>query len=291
VRIQAQPTRAAIVGGVMVHEDWLAAETEIFLAEGENHIRYRPQPGNAVPETLARLQEHLHLAGLDLEVGLTRQKRLIVRHNQYGSQFKFKGSSQKTPLLSKRPGKPEWSRRGRDVQGTLDGESAFGIGRMLVGYLDNTRTSELAVLWRGGASEDGRTAWVHVAQNGIAFQEGQESGRPPVRLTLPALQTRNLGRWLECRSGFRSLADLRLEAWPQVQDALNMLFAVSCELDDWRDRIREWIVRFQNQALTCLRRGISADGPPRMSNGQARQAEEMARTLRDLIRSGPGAVG
>lgn len=278
VRIQGFPSRAAITGGVTVHDDWLREEREIFLAEGENFIRYIPQ-GEPVADFLARLQEAVVGAGLDLEVGLTRQRRLIVRHNQYGSQFKFKGCSRSTPLLSKRPGKVEWSRRGRDIAGTLDGESAFGIGRMLVGYLDNTRTSELAVLWRGGPLEEGRIGRVHVAQNGLLFQDGESSERPLVRLTLPALQTVNLGRWVETRSGFRSLADVRLGTWPEVQDSLHVLFAVSCELDDWRERVQGWVKRYQNQALTFLRRR-PGDDRPLLSHERANEAEAMAELLR-----------
>jgi hypothetical protein len=288
VRILGFPTRAAITGGVTLHEDWLRAEREIFLAEGENFIRYVPQQEESVDGFLDRLQEAVVRAGLDLEVGLTRQRRLIVRHNQYGSQFKFKGCSRATPLLSKRPGKVEWSRRGRDIHGTLDGESAFGIGRMLVGYLDNMRTSELAVLWRGGPLEDGRVGRVHVAQNGVLFQESENSERPLVRLTLPALQTWNLGRWVETRSGFQSLADARMECWPEVQDTLNMLFAVSCELDDWKEKVHGWVKRYQNQALSYLRRRFGCEVSPLLSPQRASEAEHMARTLREALQAGAG---
>ncbi len=287
VRILAFPSRASITGGVTLHEDWLRAEQEVFLAEGDHYIRCASKPGEAVPEFLARMQDSVLLAGLDLEIGMTRQRRLVVRHNQYGSHFKFKGSSRKTPILSKRPGKIEWSRPGRDVQGTVDGESAFGIGRMLVGYLDNSRTSELAVLLRGVALKDGQTARVHVVQNGIVFQDRQDMHQPLVRLTLPSLYTHHLGAWLETRSGFCSLADVQLGGWPQVQDTLNLLFAVSCELEDWTERMDGWIKRYQNQALRFLRQNGQGEGVPGSDEGQALRAEDMARLLRQWIENGP----
>jgi hypothetical protein len=289
-RVLGFPSRAVIVGGVTVDESWLRAEQEIFLAEGDNYLRTAPRPDETVAEFLARLQEAVVATGLDLEVALTRQRRLAVRHNQYGSQFKFKGSSRSTPLLSKRPGKVEWSRRGRDIQGTLDGEPAFGIGRMLVGYLDNARTSELAVLWRSGGLDNGRGARVHVAQNGLLFQESDAHDRPLVRLTLPALHTWNLGRWVETRSGFASLADVRVDAWPATQDTLNVLFAVSCELDDWKERMGGWEKRFQNQALAYLRRRTGGGETPLLSEQRSREAEDMARLLREAMRSRPAAA-
>jgi hypothetical protein len=286
VRIVAFPSRAALTGGVTLHEDWLRVEQEVFLAEGEQYVRCSPRAGDDVPGFLARLQAAVLAAGMDLEVGVTQQRRLIVRHNQYGSHFKFKGSSRKTPILSRRPGKIEWSKPGRDIHGTLDGESAFGIGRMLVGYLDNTRSSELAVLWRGGALGARQSARVHVVQNGIMFQDRQDMHQPLVRLTLPSLYSTHLGAWLETRSGFGSLAEARLNAWPQVQDTLNLLFAVSCELEDWRERLSGWIRRYQNQALRYLRQSGQAEWADPAEEGQAERAEDMARLLRGWIKSG-----
>jgi hypothetical protein len=290
VRVQGFPSRAAITGGVTLHDDWLRAEQEVFLAEGDHYVRCAPQVGEGVPDFLARLQDAVLAAGLDLEIGVTRQQRLIVRHNQYGSHFKFKGSSRKTPILSKRPGKIEWSRSGRDIEGTLDGESAFGIGRMLVGYLDNTRTSELAVLWRGGCREGGNEGRVHVVQNGIVFQDRQDMRQPLVRLTLPSLYSYQLGTWLETRSGFFSLGAARVTAWPQVQDTLNLLFAVSCELEDWRERLDGWILRYQNQALRFLRQ-CGPGGAPLSDEGQELHAEDMARVLRHWMEHGPPSAG
>jgi hypothetical protein len=286
VRIQGFPSRASLTGGVTLHDDWLRAEQEVFLAEGDHFVRCAPKGDEGVQAFVARLQDAVLAAGLDLEIGITRQQRLLVRHNQYGSHFKFKGSSRKTPILSKRPGRIEWSRPGRDIQGTLDGESAFGIGRMLVGYLDNPHTSELAVLWRGGALHGGTEGRVHVVQNGIVFQERQDMHQPLVRLTLPALYTFQLGAWLETRSGFTSLNDVRLNTWPQVQDALNLLFAVSCELEDWRERLDGWIKRYQNQALRFLRQ----NGPDETfveEAGEELKAEDMARVLRRWMEQGP----
>ena len=288
VRIHGFPSRASLTGGVTLHEDWLRAEQEVFLAEGDHFVRCGPRPGEGIHDFLGRLQEAVLAAGLDLEIGMTRQQRLIVRHNQYGSHFKFKGSSRKTPLLSKRPGRIEWSKAGRDIQGTLDGESAFGIGRMLVGYLDNARTSELAVLWRGGSLESGDVGRVHVVQNGIVFQERQDMRQPLVRLTLPSLYSFHLGSWLETRSGFKGLGDVAVTTWPQVQDALNMLFAVSCELEDWRERLDGWIKRYQNQALRFLRHA-GPEGTPVSDGVLDVQAEDMARVLRHWMEHGPPA--
>jgi len=44
VTIDVLPSRAYILGGVSLEEDWVRAEEEIFLAEGEHFVRYRIGP-------------------------------------------------------------------------------------------------------------------------------------------------------------------------------------------------------------------------------------------------------
>lgn len=284
VTIQELPTRAYLMGGVPLEEDWVQAEEEIFLAEGEHFVRYRIGADDTVGSLVTGLREQVRAAGLDVEVGLNAQRRLVVRHNQYGSQYKFKGCSFQTPLLSRRPGKVEWSRKGRDIQGALGGEPAFGIGRMLVGYLDNEQTSELAVVWRGGRLEQGRGARCYVVQNGLSFQDGAGVDNAPLCLALPTLYTRQLGQWMETPSGYRGLADLRFDTWQELRDALHLLLAVAFDVEDWRERVQGWIKRYQNQALACLRKSSPLrELPAADERVTAAQAERMALQLRARI--------
>jgi hypothetical protein len=283
VRITELPSRAAIVGGVAINDDWIWAEREVFLAEGDRYVRCSPARNEPLAEFLTRLQEQVRSSGLDLEVGLTRHRRLVVRHTQYGSQFRFKGSSLTTPLLSKRPGKLEWSRKGRDIQGTLAEEPAFGIGRMLVGFLDNERTSELAVVWGSDPPPDGKSYRCAVVQNGIEFQDGDQPDSERLRFSIPSFQTAQLGRWVDTRSGFGALSELRVESWLQVLDGLYLLLAVQGEVIEWKDRIRSWIERYQNRALVSLRRGMPMPGARPAETERLSQAERMANLLREAV--------
>jgi flagellin len=283
VQIQGFPEKASLTGGVAVHEDWVRSEQELFLAEGERFVRYVPEPGMTVRDFLAQLQSAVSTGGLDLRVGLTRQRRLTVRHNQYGSHFKFKGFSRKTPLLSKRPGRMEWSRKGKDIRGTLHGEQAFGIGRMLVGFQENAHTSELAVVWRGDRLEQGTQARSFVVQNGIFFQDGNDPGRERNRLSIPSFYTSSLGRWLETKTGYRSLADARANTWQELADSVQLLFAVSCEADEWKGRVREWIQEYQNLALDYLRKEVPAQAKPPGDVQRQLEVERMAEVMRNLI--------
>ncbi|MDH4225545.1 MAG: hypothetical protein OEW12_07860 [Deltaproteobacteria bacterium] len=263
VTIQSLPTRGFLMGAVPLDQDWIRAETEIFLAEGERFVRYRPEPDVSVEGFITGLRTALHTSGLNMEVGTTRQNRLLIRHAQYGSQPRFKGSSRMTPLLSKRPGRLEWNRRGRDVQGTIGGETAFGIGRVLMGYLDNKATAELAVAWKGGATQPTENLTCRVAQNAIAFHDGEDGGRAVARLALPSFHSSLLGRWVDTLTGYRCLADIRASTWDELLDTLYMLYSISGELEEWKERAAIWIERYQNRALAVLRRGmVTPEGKP-----------------------------
>lgn len=283
IEILGFPDKASITGGVAVHEDWLRSEQEIFLAEGERFVRYVPEGALSVWEFVAQLQKTVSRTGLDLQVGLSRQRRLVVRHNQYGSHFKFKGFSRKTPLLSKRPGRVEWSRKGKDIQGTMHGEQAFGIGRMLVGFQENPHTSELAVVWRGERLHKGSRARCFVVQNGIFFQDGNDPGRERNRLSVPSFYTGALGRWLETKSGYRSLGDIRAGTWQEIADAVQLLFAVSCEVDEWKGRVNDWIEQYQGLGLDYLRKEIPLQEAPSGEQRRRVEAEKMAKVMRKLI--------
>ncbi len=285
VRIIGFPSKASIVGGVSLHEHWLRAEQEIFLAEGERYVRFQPQAQRSLAEFVGDMQAAVRRAGLDLEVSLTRQRRLMVRHGQYGSQFKFKGSSRLTPLLSKRPGKLEWSRRGKDIQGTLQGEPAFGIGRLLIGYLDNPLTSELAVLWRGDELTAGQSARCVVVQNGVQFQEREEDANS-ARIALPALYPHQVTRWMETRSGYHALSEIRSGTWQELEDSLHMLYAVTSEIEDWRTRVQRWIKRYQDRAVTYLRRGLPLPGMPAGAAEPMPSAQTMAVALQKIMQAG-----
>lgn len=289
VSILSPPSRAAITGGVAVHEDWLRTEQEIFLADGDRFVRHNPAGDADIAEFLRRLQQKVRRAGLDLEVGLTRQRRLLVRHNQYGSHYKFKGLSRNTPLLCKRPGRMEWSRKGQDIQGTLHGEPAFGVGRMLVGLQDNANTSDLAVLWRGGRLEEGREPRVFVVQNAIRFQNSTEAGLAPESICLPSMYMAAQGKWLDTRSGYRALADARADTWQELADALQVLFAVSCEIDEWREQVREWIKSNQDLALEYLRKEMPAEPSPGDTPEDGADLHEMLRAMQQLLSPVEGA--
>jgi hypothetical protein len=121
-------------------------------------------------------------------------------------------------------------------------------------------------------------------QNGIEFQDGDQPDAERLRFSIPSFQTAQLGRWVDTRSGFGALADVRAESWLQVLDGLYLLLAVQGEVIEWKDRVRSWIERYQNRALVSLRRGMPVPAVPRPGETErVSQAERMANLLREAV--------
>ena len=111
-----------------------------------------------------------------------------------------------------------------------------------------------------------------------------------LRISLPSLLPKQLGRWVDTRSGVASLAALNTDSWQEVLDGLYVLLAVSGEVVEWKDRVRAWIERYQNRALISLRQGFAAAPEPPPEPAYAGRAESMATLLRDRIQGGPGTA-
>ena len=124
----------------------------------------------------------------------------------------------------------------------------------------------------------------YVVLNGIRFQDSAELESEPVRIALPTFYTHLSGRWLETPSGIGSLTKVRFDTWQETRDSMQVMLAVSFDLEDWKERVTGWIKRYQNQALACLRKSDPfseiLSGNDKMT---ANQAERMARQLRELI--------
>ena len=81
-----------------------------------------------------------------------------------------------------------------------------------------------------------------------------------------------------------------MESWNEVLDALYLLLAASGEVVEWKDRMRAWIERYRNRALSALRRGLVIPETPAVSaEPPGGRAQRMADLLRRAIHGEPEA--
>lgn len=129
---------------------------------------------------------------------------------------------------------------GRDIKGTINGESATGKGQILTGNKGTRCVEGLSVRFRppsgsllnGQADPETGTSsipkegilvgQVLVNQNSLRFQTGGNQNQT-VSVSVNAVNTENLGRGIENTSGFNSLMDINLLDFESAQDSLKLI--------------------------------------------------------------------
>ncbi|HSH12279.1 MAG TPA: hypothetical protein VLA15_00970, partial [Desulfurivibrionaceae bacterium] len=219
VAIDESARPASLMGAASVSPSVIAQESWISLREGGHEARYQVR-GDEDPRQLAQnLQRCLKDAGLDLSVYLTRDQRLLFLHNQLGGQPRFEGISQKTRLVSARPGDPVWATPGRDVLGTIGTEPAQGQGGFLIGAKGNPRTEGLIIYYDGQVDYPGQVVgYVRVSQSGLLVPL-DVAGQEVEILSLPDLRPKQQAVGVRNPSGFKSLQQIRAGSPTERRDA------------------------------------------------------------------------
>ncbi|MEE2716560.1 MAG: flagellin [SAR324 cluster bacterium] len=157
--------------------------------------------------------------GLDVTISGSGGSFSVI-HNKYGKDHTFSVVSTASGALSDSAGMPQVVANGRDVEGTINGESAHGKGQLLVGNMNNSTTPGLTVRYSG--SEKEVSAGSVIVDGGLRFQVG---GNPDqsVAVSISDAHTSQLGRGVENESEFLSLADVDVTTLEGAQDAINVV--------------------------------------------------------------------
>ena len=228
VRIQQLATRSLLEGSTALTQEMVDAGEEITISESGRTVSFISTPGETVEQTIGKLRTEVEKNDLDLELIVTDDNVLSLRHNRYGSEHVFSASSSTAGLLSQQSRVMEQGQIGQDIKGTLGGEIATGMGQVLTGA-DGTRAQGLAVRYTGdvvtdadageGAESAGKVA---VFQNSLIFQVGPNVGQT-TSVSLVNTNTRVLGNGVANESGFKSLRDLDLRSAQGAGDSQKLV--------------------------------------------------------------------
>jgi len=246
VKITRTATQAQTKSDVALSRYLLNGGETISLREQGNYLQVMSQMGESAAEFLRRLKKSLRKKGLLLEVELDEEEKLIIRHQNYGSDEGFSISSSTVGVFSKEADQEEWVQNGLDVSGTIGEEYATGKGQHLTGGkgtsvegltlhysgiveleinetpLPDAKLFELQagkpIFTTPKGVEVGR---VEVTTRALTFQTGGTQERS-IRILLPNTESSNLGQWVENESGFQSLRDLDIRSEGGAMDALRL---------------------------------------------------------------------
>ena len=244
VDITESATKSRMEGTRSLTEEEIATGgVQFTFNEGGRNFSYFAKVG----ETMDSIMNNLHLLmkqnNLDLEVGLTEDSRLYVEHNQYGSEPNFGVVVSTEGILGDEANTLIEAVQGRDVQGTIGGELAFGEGQYLTAA-EGTSAEGTVVQYIGGVKSipqldpmgnpvlgpDGKPVppenipegAVHVTNNALTFQIGPNQDQT-ASVSLPSVNTRILSRGVENESGYTSLGEIDITTLQGSQDAMKMI--------------------------------------------------------------------
>ena len=259
VRITQAATKSNIEGSVAMTNDMVEAGEELVIMENGRLARYVTNADDTVETAAQNLRNEVERNGLNVNVQLDSQNKLMVSHKFYGSENLFQVSSSSAGVLSKEGGAIETARKGLDIKGTINGESAKGAGQVLTGITGAKCVDGLQIRYTG-KSEDfteiecdvppltdeqaaaaaksqelserestaeeqaiGKTVGrVFVSQKALRFQVGANQNQT-VGISLQATSAETLGRGIQNKSGFKSLEHIDVRSYQGANDALALV--------------------------------------------------------------------
>ncbi len=256
VRVNQSASRANATGFVAFDQNVVSGGETLTVIENGKRASYTTTGEDSVNTAIQNLGVEIRKNGLGVDVQLSDNGMLQVKHQKYGSEYGFQVSSSTEGVLSGEAAEIEVARAGLDIRGTINGETATGRGQVLTGIrgaenvegvairfsgelLSETQTIEQA-LEEGIAVENASdidasgeataeendvgevVGRVFVSQNSLKFQVGANIGQT-VGISMDGIQPNLLGRGIENESGFRSLADVNVVDFQTSQDALLLI--------------------------------------------------------------------
>ena len=223
VEVSQHATRAYIQGDSALTEDMINKGEILTIAENGRTVSFKTTRGDSVAQSLGKFRNEIMKSGLQVNMRVDEDGVIRLEHKQHGKAHTFSVSSSTAGVLSNRGGELQNAVKGRDIQGSIGGQIAFGQGQLLKGG-EGTPVEGLTVRYMGRKSSgsddpaDGEEVGrIGLYQNSLIFQVGGNVGQT-VSVSLDSTNTRTLGRGIENASGFRSLRDVNVTTAARAQD-------------------------------------------------------------------------
>ncbi len=249
VEVQQGATHSFLEGRDILTDDIIRSETQVSLHENGHRIKYRISPNETVHSLVTGLQALVQEVGMDLTVSLTNEGRLMIHHNQYGSLFVFSGLSEKTGILSQRPGHHQMCHLGHNCVALVDGLPVETRGYLLLCREDHPQWEGMAILWEGDTPGSDT---ITVSDQTIAVQGNELLQVTSLRLSVRSCTPSDLGRGITTRSGFCSLDEISVTTRQSLHDAWYLIRASQTELEQYLTELEALQNQFEQMALVAL---------------------------------------
>ncbi len=220
------------------------------------------------------LNQKISESGLDLQAEINPENKLLIRHNNFGDTTSFAAASSVAGILSEEADISQSAVPGKNIEGTINNEVALGDGQYLstltgmetggvkIKFDKEIGFKEIPVLDQNGMQTGTKfielknedlvgngenpkiEGYVHVSQKSKEFQVGLDKKSNP-SFSLANVSTSLLGKGINNKSGFRSLADIDVTSLQGAKDASMLVDNVIEQISVLRGEIGS----FQKNAL------------------------------------------
>ncbi len=216
------------------------------------------------------LQKKINEANIEVDVSLNAQGLIKLRHREFGDDPSFSATSSLAQVLSPEANVAKSSVPGKDVEGTINGETALGEGQFL-NAVEGTTIEGLSIQYTRTLGDTVKPVfdqsgnlmgmetvsesnaevaskpiegYVHVNQSSINFQIGPQE-KQFTQLSIGSTRINKLARGLQNNSGFESLEDIDVRTMQGARDAMKLVDRAIDEVSDARAELGS----FQKNAL------------------------------------------
>ncbi|MDH4224899.1 MAG: flagellin [Deltaproteobacteria bacterium] len=286
VKVQQLGSRTEVSGTTALTQEMVDNGEELTITEGGRTVSYRSQKGDTVSQSLGKLRNEIKENGLQVDMFVSEDNILTLRHKEYGRDHSFAVSSASAGVLSSESRVMQAAVEGKDIIGTIAGEVAYGQGNILTGAA-GTKVEGLKIRYNGNKitaadADDSaeRAGNVAVYQNSLQFQVGANVGQT-VTVSLVNTNTRVLGRGVENNSGYRSLRDLDIRNGQGAEDAQRLIDKSIDEVNVTRAQLGA----FQKNTLESNLRQLRIGAEELTSAESVIRDADMAKEVADYTRN------
>jgi flagellin len=180
VRVNQLATKAHVLGKTALTQEIIDAGETLTVYEKGKSASYTSQKGDTADIVVKNLQSAMDKQGIDIELALEQAGQLSLFHRKYGSDFDFQVTSDTAGVLSENGGQISNAIAGKDIIGTINGESAIGKGQFLTGVDDSKSVEGLTVAYYGEGKDVFRDKYCEVIDKPGAEGEVQEEPKPEI---------------------------------------------------------------------------------------------------------------
>jgi len=249
VKVLEEGTKAHVMGKTALTREMVDQGEILTVIESGKKAVYQTNSEDTFDTVLSNLQSAIDTQGIQIDARIDDAGNLMLAHRLYGSEPRFQISSSTAGVLSDQAGEIQAATRGRDIRGSINGETAIGKGQILTGVDGSKCVDGLKVRYYGnGKSEflpelcevhdlapegeeqaaepkaeippEGEAIGrVYVTQNSKKFQVGGNRAQA-IGISIKSVSPDKLGSHVINESGYDSLSDIDVTSFQGAQDTL-----------------------------------------------------------------------